>query len=71
MITTDRIQPDGKSAEEFLCAELADGRWYVAFDVEAAAASIGITREDLARARNKLGVDSRQLPGHPRKWRLP
>jgi ParB-like chromosome segregation protein Spo0J len=65
-----RDESEGTSAEEFLRSELANGPRN-SFDVEANAASLGLTREDLAQARNKLGVDSRQLPGCPRKWRLP
>ena len=46
-------------------AELADGEWLPAFDIEAKANAAGISREDLARARHKLSVESRQWPGTP------
>ena len=38
-------------------AELADGEWLPAFDIEAKANAAGISREDLARARHKLSVE--------------
>jgi hypothetical protein len=60
-----------EAAVAFLKAELADGGWHSAYDLEAAASDVGITRETLARARARLGVESRQAPGCPRKWRLP
>jgi len=63
--------PDELSAATaFLKAQLADGPRR-SFDVEAAADSAGISIEDLARARTRLGVISTQLPGNPRRWRLP
>jgi hypothetical protein len=62
---------DAEAAAAFLKATLADGQWHTAYDIEAAASDVGITREDLARGRHKLGVDSRQAPGCPRKWSLP
>ena len=57
-------------AISFLETELANGP-RIAFDLEAAADAANITIEDLARARNKLGVISTQAPGNPRRWRLP
>jgi hypothetical protein len=59
------------AAITFLEAELADCAWRNSFDLEAKADAGGINREDLARARHKLGVESRQWPGAPRRWRLP
>jgi hypothetical protein len=58
-------------AEKFLKAGLADGAWHISFDLEVAADAEGIAREDLAKARNRLGIESRQWPGTPRKSRLP
>ena len=59
------------AAVEFLEVELADGAWHNSINIEAKADAVGITIENLARARHKLGVESRQWPGTPRKWRLP
>jgi hypothetical protein len=59
-----------EAAIAFLQRELANGPRN-AFDLEAEASDVGISRENIARARTRLGVDSRQLPGCPRKWRLP
>jgi hypothetical protein len=70
-ILRDELSPQvGKSAEEFLLAELADGPRNAAA-LEPQAAALGITVDDLARGRSKLGVISRQWPGTPRTWRLP
>jgi crossover junction endodeoxyribonuclease RuvC len=60
-----------RSPIAFLEAEVADGAWHNSFNLEARADAVGITIENLARARHKLGVESRQWPGSPRKWRLP
>jgi ParB family chromosome partitioning protein len=58
------------TATAFLNAQLANGP-RGSFDVEAAADAAGISIEDLARARHRLGVISTQAPGNPRRWRLP
>ena len=60
-----------RAAVEFLEVELAAGAWHNSFNIEAKADAVGITIENLARARHKLGVKSRQWPGTPRRWRLP
>lgn len=70
-ILRDESSPSGRSAEEFLRAELADGDWHVSFDLEAKADAAGIPQQDLAQARHRLGVETRQWMGTPRKWRLP
>lgn len=59
-----------RAALAFLAAELASGQRN-AVDVDAKAGDAGITRETLARARARLGVETRQPPGCPRTWRLP
>ena len=63
--------PKVRAAVEFLEVELAAGAWHNSFNIEAKADAVGITIENLARARHKLGVESRQWPGTPRRWRLP
>src|SRR4029077_2866391 len=70
-ILRDEFSPPGGSAEEFLRAELAGGEWRHAADVEDAGNAIGLTLEDIARARHTLGVETQQWRGRPHKWRLP
>jgi hypothetical protein len=60
-----------EAAIALLEVELTDGAWHNSFKLEVKADAAGITLEDLARARHRLGVESRQWPGTPRKWRLP
>jgi len=71
MPETDReSERELKNALAFLAAELADGPRN-AVDLDDLAAGVGISREDLARARARLGVITRQPPGCPRTWRMP
>jgi hypothetical protein len=45
---------EADAAVAFLKAELADGAWHNSFDIEAKASDVGITRENIARARTRL-----------------
>jgi ParB-like chromosome segregation protein Spo0J len=61
----------GTHAEKFLKTTLTDGAWHVSFDIETKADAVGISLEELARARHALGVETQQWMGCPKKWRLP
>ena len=52
------------AAIAFLKAELTDGAWRNSFGVEDRADAIGITIENLARARHKLGAEFETVARH-------
>jgi hypothetical protein len=56
---------------DLLRRDVTDGRWRNAVDIEAAADALGLSVQSLARARHMLGVETRQLMGCPKTWRLP
>jgi hypothetical protein len=59
------------AAIDLLLTNLADERWRNAVEIEAAADGLGLSIQTLARARHTLGVETRQLMGCPKQWRLP
>jgi hypothetical protein len=70
-MTEENSDREMASAIDLLRRDLADGRWQNAVGIEASADALGLEVETLARARRLLGVETRQLMGCPKTWRLP
>jgi hypothetical protein len=73
MVKMSEEKPDTELtvAIDLLRENLADHGWRNAVGIEAAADALGLSVQTLARARYMLGVETRQLMGCPKTWRLP
>jgi hypothetical protein len=73
MVKMSEEKPDTEltAALDLLRDNLADQGWRNAVDIEAASDALGLSVQSLARARHTLGVETRQLMGCPKTWRLP
>jgi hypothetical protein len=70
-MSEEKPDRDLTAAIDLLRTDLANGRWRNAVEIEAAADALGLNVQTLARARHTLGVETRQLMGCPKQWRLP
>jgi hypothetical protein len=70
-MSEEQLDKELTAAIDLLQEDLADQGWHNAVDIEAAADALGLSVQTLARARHALGVETRQLMGCPKQWRLP